>query len=89
MNEKEIKQQVIEDLETLLELARKGESLRLIAALKSDDKVVTVTVGTAKDAAILLLGWAKDDEARLAAMRIAEGAARRMTAEGSFDEDAQ
>lgn len=89
MTEKEIKQQVIEKLENLLELARKGENLRLVAALKSDDTVRTMTVGDGEEAAILLLGWTKGDMSHLAAIEIVAGAARQMIADGKFDDIAQ
>ena len=89
MNEKEIKQQVIEKLETLLEIARNGGSLRLVAALSSDDTVSTATVGTGMESAILLFGWTKGDIVHLSAMEIAAGAARQMIEEGKFDETAQ
>lgn len=86
MTEKEIKQQVIEKLENLLELARQGESLRLVAALKSDDTVRTAAVGTWEEAATLLLGWTKGNRDMLFAMETAAGAARQMIAEGRFDD---
>jgi len=89
MTEKEIKRQVIEKLENLLELARQGENLRLVAALKSDDTVRTAAVGTGEEAAVLLLGWAKGNRRMLYAMETAAGAARQMIAEGTFDDIAQ
>lgn len=89
MTEKEIKQQVIEKLENLLELARQGENLRLVAALESDDTVRTAAVGTGEEAAALLLGLTKGDRILLYAMETAVGAARQMIAEGRFDDIAQ
>ena len=89
MTEKEIKQQVIEKLENLLELARRGENLRLVAALKSDDTVGTVVVCTEEEAATLLLGWTQGNRGMLYAMETAAGAARQMIAEGRFDSRAR
>lgn len=89
MTEKEIKQQVIENLETLLENARKGERLRLVASLKSDDKVTAVAVCTKEEATVLLLGWVQGDMDMLEAMNTASGAAISMIAEGKFDDTAQ
>lgn len=89
MTEKEIKQQVIEKLENLLENARKGENLRLVASLKSDDKVATAAVCTKEEAACLLLGWVKGDRYMLDAMNTATCVAIQMIAEGRFDDDAQ
>ena len=89
MTEKEIKQQVIEKLENLLELARQGENLRLVAALKSDDTMSTAAVGTGEEAAVLLLGWTKGHRTLLSAMVTATGAAMQMIEEGRFDETAQ
>lgn len=89
MTEIEIKQQVIENLETLLEKARQGESLRLVASLKSDDDGLEIAVGAVHEIATLLLGWVKGNRDLLAAMELAAEAARRMLEAGRFDDTAQ
>lgn len=89
MTEKEIKQQVIENLEKLLENARKGERLRLVASLKSDDELSAAAVCSTEEAATLLLGWVRGERDMLVAMNAAMGVAMQMVAEGRFNDDAQ
>lgn len=71
MNDIEIKQQVIENLELMLEKAKTGGVVRFIGALRVDEKVTTAVTGNLLDITALLLSFSVNDEDIARAMSVA------------------
>lgn len=71
MNDTEIKQQIIENLEIMLEKAKTGGAVRFIGALRVDGKVTTAVTGALLDVTALLLSFSVEDEDIARAMSVA------------------
>ena len=67
----EIKQQVVEKLEFMLEKAKTGEMVRFIGALCVDEKVIAISEGTLSEICLLLLSFSIKNKDIAEAMSLA------------------